>query len=202
MLAQLIVLLILVSLIGLGVFAFRKSRSMQGEVEVALADFGQAVGATFDPKTRSFTGTLDGHAVTVVEAKQGTGGEYEYFVRMTVATTPTATLELLPQRGGFVPTFVTDLKTGDADFDRWFVVRGSDPAAVQRVLTPDRRRQLLEWQTSGWLWELRVRDGALHFAGGQGLFRRDQVEKTLVLLRAMVELTEALEAAVTVPARS
>ena len=193
MLAQLIVLFIIASLIGLGIFAFRKSRSMQGDVDAALVEFGREVNATFDPKGRAFHGTLNGRAVSVVEAAQGAHSEYEYFVRITVDTTTPVTLDLLPQKGGFVPTFVDDLKVGDAQFDRWFVVRGSDADRVRRVLTPERQAQFLEWQTSGWLWEVRVRDGRVTFAGGQGLFRRDQVEKTLVLLKAMVELAEAME---------
>ena len=68
MVAQLIVLAVILSLAGLGVFAFRKSRSIQGEVDVALADVGRAVGATFDPATRSFRGTMNQRAVTVKEA--------------------------------------------------------------------------------------------------------------------------------------
>lgn len=201
MLAQLIVLFILVALVGLGIFAFRKSRSMQGDVDAALADFGQVVNATFDPTSRSFHGTLNGRTVSVAEAAQGANSDYDYFVRITVTAPAAAVLELLPQRG-FVPSFVEDMKLGDATFDPWFIIRGTDQDLVRRVLTPERRRQFVEWSKTGWLWELRVRDGALHFAGGQGLFRRDQVEKTLVLLRAMVELAEALEAGATVPARS
>ena len=193
MLAQLIVLIIIVSLIGLGIFAFRKSRSIQGDVDAALVDFGRAVNATFDPKARAFIGTVNGRAVSVTEAAQGANSDYDYFVRITVDTATPATFELLPQRGGFVPSLVDDLKVGDAEFDRTFVVRTSDADRIRRVLTPGRRARYAEWGTTGWLWELRVREGKVRFAGGQGLFRRDQVEKTLVLLQAMVELAEALE---------
>lgn len=193
MLAQLIVLGIIVSLIGLGIVAFRKSRTMQGDVDAALAAFGDAVNAPFDPTSRSFRGTLNGRAVTVAEAAQGSNSSYDYFVRITVPTTATMTLELLPQRGGFVPSFVEDVKLGDPEFDRTFIVRASDPDAARRVLTPERRARYAEWAISGWLWELRVREGQVRFAGGEGLFRKDQVEKTLVLLQAMVELAEALK---------
>jgi hypothetical protein len=129
----------------------------------------------------------------VTETRQGSEGEYEYFVRIDVSTATTTTLDLLRQRSGFVPSFVDDLKTGDTDFDRWFVVRTNDAEKILTVLTPDLRRQYLEWQNGGWLWEVRVRDGQLRYAGGEGLFRKDQVEKTMAVLTEMVRLAERLE---------
>lgn len=191
MVAPLIVLVIVVSLVAGGVWAFRKSRSIDRDADAALAALGHVLGASFDAKSRSFAGTLNGRAVSVIEDKQGSDGEYEYFVRVKVATRAAVTADILRQASGL--KVVQGIETGDADFDRWFVVQASDQARVLKALTPDTRRQWLDWQTHGWLWEVRVRDGELRYAGGQGLFRRDQIEKTQAILDDMVAFVSRLE---------
>ncbi len=193
MLTQIIVLVILLAIVAGGIWAFRKSRSIQAEADEALRAMGRALETTFDARSRSLTGHLNGRAVSVKEDRQGRDGEYEYFVRIGVSTATSTTLQLLRQGSGFVPSFVDDLKTGDRDFDRWFIVRTNDAEKVRALLTPDLRRQYLEWQTHGWLWEVRVQDGQLRYAGGQGLFRRDQIEKTMGVLTGMAHLAERLE---------
>lgn len=191
MLAQLIVLLIVVALVGGGLWAFQKSRSIGRDADAALAEFGAALGAPFDAKSRSFSGQMDGRTVTVSEARQGTEGEYEYFVRITIQTSSPDTVDILRQASGL--KVAQGVETGDADFDRWFLVQASNPARVLHALTPDVRRQWLDWQTHGWLWEVRVRNGELRYAGGEGLFRRGQIEKTRAILTDLRAFASRLE---------
>lgn len=191
MLAQLIVLVIIVALVGGGIWAFRKSRAIGRDADEALAEFGRALGAPFDAKSRSFSGHIDGRAVTVSEARQGTEGEYEYFVRINLSTGSPDTVDIVRQASGL--KVVQSLETGDPDFDRWFVVQSSNPTRLLRALTPDVRRQWLDWQTHGWLWEVRVRNGELRYAGGEGLFRRGQIEKTRTILADLSAFAARLE---------
>ncbi len=191
MLAQVIVLVIVVALVGGGAWAFTKSRSIGRDADAALAELGQVLDAPFDMKSRSFNGHLAGRRVTVSEERQGSEGEYDYFVRIIVATRTPDTVEIVRQASGL--KVVQGLETGDPDFDRWFVVQSSNPPRVLQALTPDVRRQWLDWQTSGWLWEVRVRNGELRYAGGEGLFRRKQIERTRTILADLVAFAARLE---------
>jgi len=193
MLAPVIVALIIAAVIGLFVWMYRSSRADRAQANAALQTMAADLGATFDEATRSVTGHLSGRAVTVTEdVQRDREGDYNRFARITVALRGATTLQVL-RRSGALASIPGDLPTGDATFDRWLVVGTNDAAKVRQALAPDLLRHFVEWERSGWLWEVRVAEGHLRYAGGEGFMRPDQVEKTMAVLRAMVHLAERLE---------
>lgn len=191
MLTQIIVFAIPLALVAFAVWLVRSSRAERAETSTALAEMARTLETTYDVRSQSMTGRLNGRAVSIhQEWHRGRPEDRDRYIRMTVEVpAATTSLELLRQGSAFAPTFKGDVQTGDQEFDRAFMVRSDNGSRVQQVLTPDVRRQILDLQ---WLGELRVTDGQLRCMGGVGFLRKTHVEEAMTVLHLMVRIADGL----------
>lgn len=188
--------LCVVALVAAGVWVMRYSRRVDAEAALALGELGRVLGVPFDAKSRSFQGTVQGREFRLVQGEVHSPGETsDSYVRMRVACAAGMTLELHPQVSKLGAALVGDIELGDPEFDPHVIVRSNDPARIKRIFTPDLRKPVAEWMKRGWIVRLWLRDGNLHCEGGQGLYRRSQIEKSAAVMQFLLRLAPALEAA-------
>ena len=77
-----------------------------------------------------------------------------------------------------------DVKTGDAEFDKAFVVKGSEPADVSAWLTQPRRSAIL--RVIGQKPDIDIRDGCLRFEGRQIVDDIEELEQALATFEALI----------------
>ncbi len=191
MLTQIIVFALLFGLVAGGVWLFRSSRAERAETSEALAAMACTLETTFDAASRSMSGRLNGHAVSIhEELHRGSPEDNDRYIRITVeASAGAPSLQLLRKGSALTPSFANDVQTGDPVFDRGFMVLSDNADKVRQVLTPDVRRQLLDLQ---WLGELRVSEGQLRCMGGVGFLRKRHVDECLVVLHLLIRIADGL----------
>ncbi len=189
------ILLVIVGLIVLLIWAIRKSKTIEGDTNDAMAALAHELGASYQTGGKApLVGTLGGRAVSVIEGALVSRGESpDYYVKITVAVHTAVTLELHPQTSKLGAQMLGDVELGDPDFDKWYLVRTNNPDVVRRAIRSERRPQMVDWVRHGVIVRLWVRDGLLTCEGGQGLIRRSHIAQTRAVLDVLVEIAAGLE---------
>jgi hypothetical protein len=181
----------LTALIGAIVLTIRAERRRRAAAAVALDRLAASLGAQRMP--RGFKGTRGGRAFAMGESSvYGSGGTSPY-LDISVETGTTTTFELHPQQSALAARLVGDVELGDAEFDKWFILRTNDPSSVAKALPPDIRQQMIAWRRRGWLHRVWVKDGRLCFQGGSGIRTTSDVARVDDVLRALEHIATALE---------
>jgi hypothetical protein len=106
------------------------------------------------------------------------------------------TLELAPEN--FLTRIgaalgMQDIKVGDPDFDRAFVVRSNDAAYVTAALLPEIRARILREQEQGAHGHLRVKAGVVRYAEVGGFDDAARVDRLAGMLEVVCDLAEVAE---------
>lgn len=191
---ELIVVAIIIGALVVGaLLVVRWSRAQAADAADARVQLAQRMGLVAENDGKRMTGTCQGRACSISEGSTiGTGGS-NWFIRISAETTATLSLELHPQSSSLGAKLSGDVEIGDAEFDKWFIVRTTDLSTVTRALSADLRRQFVDWVRSGRLLRVYIKDGRLHAEGGRGLRRRPDVETAGTMLEAVARLARALE---------
>lgn len=181
----------LMLLIGAVILVVRAERRRRADAAAALDRLAVSLGAQRTP--RGFTGARGGRAFSVGESSvYGSGGTSPY-LDISIETRTATTFELHPQQSALAARLVGDVEIGDVEFDKWFIVRTSEPSRVAQALPPEVRRQMLDWRQRGWLHRVWIKDGRLRFQGGSGIRTTTDVERVEQVLRVLDRLAGALE---------
>lgn len=191
---QIGILLTIVGLIVLGVWMVRLSKRYSAEAEAAMAVLADTLGAPRPPrKQRTLQGQIAGRPCRVAEVLSPGTDDADYSTRLEVAIDTPVTLELHGQTSSLGARLVGDVEIGDAEFDKWFIVRTNDTGRVAAALTPELRTQLIDWYRHGWVIRVWIMERLLKADVGEGLQQARHIECAGRILRALAQLADGLE---------
>lgn len=183
-------------LVLLGRQLFRLARRATQARDEALDRLAAEMGALREPaRPGRLTGAIGGRPCALWEISTVGASGSHHAVRIQVALTSATTLELYGQTSTLGARLVNDVLLGDPEFDRWFIVRTNDIAAVKAALSPETRRQLINGLRNGRIARVWTKDRHLWIDGGHGLGKKAHVERAAEVLRTALVIAGGLEAA-------
>lgn len=195
--AQAIVAVLLVLVVGFFVWMFRARRAARASGATALAALARDLGATDEPRAGTgLHGTFGGRRCTIAEKRRPGSDDTQPYVHLQIACDARATFQVHRSESGLASIAPPDLvKTEDQEFDVQLIVRSTDADRAKRLLSPDLRRRLLDWFRRGALDGIWWKDGQLLIDGGYGFQEGWQIEQARLLLEVGVQLADGLERA-------
>lgn len=170
------------------------ARRVSADADAAFAGLAGELGAPLaDPAQRKLEGTWSGRKVWLSQGSVLGRGGTDYHVRIKVPVDTATTLELHGQSSALAARLLGEVELGDPAFDASFIVRTSDPSRAARAIAPALRPRLIEWQRTGWLARVFVKDGFLHIEQNRGLHRAAEVVRAGEMVRVAVAIAEGLE---------
>ena len=194
MLAQVIVTVLLLSVVGLFAWMWRARRASRAAGRAALADLAHALGTTYEPSVMPrLSGTFGGRACSIEQSRSPQVEDDATFVRIEIACRSTTGFQVVRRKADMESDGHDAVRTGDDTFDTQLVARCADRVRALAILDAARRSRLVAWFRQGWIDDLRCHDGHLTIDGGYGLGEGVGVERARLLLEEGVAIATALD---------
>jgi hypothetical protein len=195
--AAAVVGLIVLALVALAIWAWRKNREKTLAQRQALEALARRLGSSVAPGHTTVTGSLDGRACRVEEERLHTAGtdgdDVEYTAKVTVETHASIELAIGPTMSSTGTPRLGGAPIGDPVLDEVLIIETSDPARLSAALDVEARRSLGEWGRTRWLRRLQITNGQLWAETGLGLVDREAIERIGTLLDVITRLLSGLE---------